>query len=64
MNNDPLLDALDNALENIKLGNHEATGVSLDVAEKHMREKDPVAFEKAEKELDKIISEFNLPPSS
>lgn len=59
-----LMDALDNALENIKIGNHEATGVSLDLAEKYMRNKDPVAFANLEKELDKIVSKFNLPPSS
>ena len=60
MNNDPLMNALDNALDNIKIGNHEATGVSLDVAEKYMRNKDPVAFAKAEKEFNTLFPPSNV----
>ena len=47
--------ALDNALDNIELGNHEATVASLDVALKEMREKDPF-FDNSKRIFDSFFS--------
>jgi len=60
MTHDPLLDALDNALDNIELGNHEATSASLKVAQKHMREKNPVEFDNAKRIFDSFFSSTDV----
>jgi len=56
MTHDPINTALDNAMDNTELRNHEAASASLAIAAKHMREKDPVAFDDAKRYFDSFFS--------
>ena len=51
-----IMNALDNALNNSKVGNFEGMGTSLDVALEEMKKNDPLAFESAERIMNSFTS--------